>query len=637
MTVGEAPPCSVKNPDVSDVVCPACWSWSPIGQRSTCKKCGVRLLHANGRPVADLVAPQEPAAPGVAAGPREMHGAPAAPSQPAEAAASRRPHGFLRAIAGAGVALLVAGTFTGAILGLRFLHGSADSMVGKAPSDSIAYVNINLDPSAAQKLAIASLLNKFPGLSGSSRDGTVNSWIDSALTGSGLNHNDVRPWLGSQISLVALPGSGSTGGSPVDVVSLLASDNDTSAQAMFDKLRSSPRGSGLQWTVSTYDGVTISSSTGPQTLVYAINRGTVLIGNDLSGVHDVLDTTTGKHASIESTSDYTTVQSQLPRDRVASLFVDMPAITNALKATSGAPSAASAPALTGFDAYRGIGAVVVVSSTGVSVDAVQDYDSSQLTSDQRAVLGAPSHLNGSLALMPSSVYGFLTVAGLPAGLRTLLDPSSATAAAIRPALDQLGITGSSGIIDHLSGDAGFEVDSLPGTKTPAGGVLFEVDSASAARTFLSSLPGKVCALTGGACSPGEQTTQAYRGADITSVSVSGAGVSGVTVSFAVSGNWAMIATSADEVKAMLDAQRGGGIAASSTFSAVGAQTGTSNASMFYLDIHAVVSAVRGVLPPDAAATFDQNVAPYLSPFQALGVSSQNAGDHTSSTMFLLIS
>jgi len=59
--------------------------------------------------------------------------------------------------------------------------------------------------------------------------------------------------------------------------------------------------------------------------------------------------------------------------------------------------------------------------------------------------------------------------------------------------------------------------------------------------------------------------------------------------------------------------------------------------MFYLDIHAVVSAVRGILPADLRATFDAKVAPYVNPFRAVGASSQNSSDHATTTLFLLIS
>jgi Protein of unknown function (DUF3352) len=556
-----------------------------------------------------------------------------APQPPlADATSPRERSRVFRALAAAGVAIAVAGAITTGILAFRFVHGSADSLVRMAPDDAIAYLNINLDPSGGQKLAIASLFNKFPGLSDSARDSTINSWLDTALGPDGLNHNDVRPWLGSEMSVVALPAHAANQ-SPQFVV-VLASADDARAQAMFAKFRAGTLGSTLHWTSTTYDGATITSGAGAEPGAYAIADGSVIIGSDPSSVETALDTASGKRPDLASTSDYATVQAQLPSDRVASLFVDMPAVTKAISSGLAASGADVTQTLAGLRAYRGIGAAMVVSSTGVTINAVQDYDPAKLTGSQRASLAVAPHVNGALNLIPSSAYGFAAISGLSDELHTLIDSFSGVST-VQSALDQLGITGSSGIIGHLRGDAAIEVDSTPGNGAPAGAVLFQVDSTSAANAFLSSLASKVCTLTM-ACAPGHATTQVYNGVTITTEGLAGT-PSGLSPSFAVRGDWAIIASSSDEVKSVLDAARSGGVTTSPRFAAVAGETGTSDTSTFYLDIHRIVAAVRGQLSPADAATFDQKVAPYVSHLQALGVSSQNASDHTSSTFFLLIS
>lgn len=660
------------NAVVADLVCcPNCWKWAPLGQRATCKKCGTLLVHADGRGVAqpvpqEVVATPPPPLPSVApialaqvpplaplappAPPATAVNAPAPPAMPpnppappqfaelmppplAEVETPRGRSRVFRALAATVVAAAVAGAITTGILAFRFVHGSADSLVRMAPDDTIAYVNVNLDPSAGQKLAIASLLSKFPGLSDSARDSTINAWLDTALGPDGLSHDDVRPWLGPEMSVVALPAHAGVADQSPQVVVLLASADDSRAQAMFDKFRGGPIGSSLHWTSTTYDGSTINSGSGAEPGAYAIADGAVIISSDPSGVETVLDTANGKHADVASTSDYTTVQAQLPSDRVASLFVDMPAITKAISSSSIANGPGMTQTLTGLEAYRGIGAAMVVSSTGVTVNAVQDYDPAKLTSAQRASLAVAPHVNGALSFVPANAYGFVAVGGLGGELRSLIDSFSAVST-IQPVLDQLGITGSAGIIDHLRGDAAIEVDSTPGNGAPAGAVVFEVDSASAAKTFLGSLASKVCALTT-ACTPGQQTTQVYKGVDITTVGPAGA-ANGLSPSFAVRGDWAIIASSTAEVKSVLDAAGGSGVTTSSRFAAVASETGTNNTTTFYLDIHRIVGALRGKLSPADAATFDQKVAPYVSHLQALGMSSQNASDHTSSAFFLLI-
>ncbi len=99
---------------------------------------------------------------------------------------------MFRTLAGGGIAILVAGGVAAAILTFSFLRGSADSMVTLAPSDTSVYVNLDLNPSGGQQLALNSILGKFPGLGGSSRDATINQWLDGALHSAGLSHTDIR-------------------------------------------------------------------------------------------------------------------------------------------------------------------------------------------------------------------------------------------------------------------------------------------------------------------------------------------------------------------------------------------------------------------------------------------------------------
>src|SRR5579859_7918956 len=185
---------------------------------------------------------------------------PPPPPDSVEAPAVARQHSkAFRAVAGGAIAVVVAGGVAAAVLTFSFLRGSADSMVAFAPSDTSVYVNLDLDPSGGQKLALNGILSKFPGLGGS-RDATINQWLDSALQPAGLSHADVRTWLGSQLSLVVL---GSTGDVTPAEVALMSSTNDTAAQAMFAKYKSGPLGHTQRWTTATYDGVTVNAGQDP--------------------------------------------------------------------------------------------------------------------------------------------------------------------------------------------------------------------------------------------------------------------------------------------------------------------------------------------------------------------------------------
>ncbi len=276
---------------------------------------------------------------------------PAPPSLNVESEATSDDEGHsrvFRAVAGSAIAILVAGGVAAAVLAFGFIRGSADSMVTFAPSDTAVYVNVDLQPSAGQQLALNDIVGKFPGLSGSSRDATINHWLDSGLRPSGLSHSDVRAWLGSQVSLIVLKSS--DGAIPAEV-SLLASTNDTAAQAMFAKYKSGPTGQPLRWTVATYDGVTVNVGQDPSggTQAWAITGHTVIAATSETAVDEVIDTSQGKHASLTSQADYTAVQAQVPSDRVAFLYVDVPQVSALI------PSTAVAGAASSLRGYRGSG------------------------------------------------------------------------------------------------------------------------------------------------------------------------------------------------------------------------------------------------------------------------------------------
>jgi hypothetical protein len=124
---------------------------------------------------------------------------------------------------------------------------------------------------------------------------------------------------------------------------------------------------------------------------------------------------------------------------------------------------------------------------------------------------------------------------------------------------------------------------------------------------------------------------------ISSVPVSGAGGSGVQPSWAVSNGWAIIGSSPAEVRAVLDSHASGStIGTSSSYQAVTAHVGTSNNGMLYVDVPAVLRAIRTALPPGAQASYDSGAAPYFDHFGALELATRNASDHVAFTLFVQI-
>lgn len=533
------------------------------------------------------------------------------------------------------IALVVVAGTVGGILGFRLLGGSADSLVSMAPSDSIVYVNLHLDPSGGQKLALNGLLDKFPSLSGSSRDNTINGWLDSALQSTGLTHNDVRPWLGNDISVVvpasALNSSSSSSGGTPDLAVLVSSTNDGAAQAAVDKLRQKS-GGGEQWSTSSYDGVTLTTSSGDQSAVFAVTDHALIIGTTASATDQVIDTAQGKHAALQSNGNYSKALGEVPSDRIALLYVD--AGTALQQATKGAGQIFGQQPLAGLQAVQGIALAVVAQSNGISITGAEDYDTSKMTADQKAQLNAAPHANSSLAFMPRSAYAAVTLTGLKDTISSAVNQfGSALGLDLNSILQQIGITGPNGILSHLNGDAGAELSTA---SQPLGGTLVVgTDSDSAAQQFVTSLMTFACG--GQACDPTQVTQQQDGDAVISSLPGDVLGISGIQPSWAVYHGWMIVGSSPDQVKAALDADRSGATLSSNpNYSAVMSQVGGSNNGAVYVDIQQLLTVIRGSLSPDDQHTFDTNVAPNVKPLKAFGAAEHNASDHVTINMFTLI-
>lgn len=575
---------------------------------------------------------------------------PPPPPPPTDAASSRpaggvlRPSRHFRAIAITAAAVVVAVAAAGGILALRAFSGSGDSLVSMVPSDTAVYVNVNFDPPASQKLAVQGLLNKFPALNDQSRSATINGWLDTAFSSSGLNHNDISPWLGSELSIAIpasavssfTPSAGVSSSSSPGVTVLIASKDDAKAQAALDKFRTGPVGRTNQWTTSAHDGVTVTSAAGNGTGgAYALANHTVIFTSNSEGADAVIDTAHGKRANLLSSDTFTTVESQLPTDRLALVYMDLPALVRQFAASVGS-AAGGQGQLSAAQAYGGLGVALVARSDGIEFDGTENYNASKLTADQRAQLGIAPHTNGSLAFVPRSALGFFALTGLQQTLKSVLTTVAPAGSSIDSTLQQFGVTGSGGIITHLSGDAGVEVDQAPGQTLPTGALLFDTDSTTAAQAFLDNLMSSVCRQSS-VCDPSQVTRQVDNGVTISSVAVSAAGGSGVQPSWAVSNGWAIIGSSAAEVRAVLDSNASGStIRTSPSYQAVTSHVGTSNNGVLYVDVPAVLRAVRAALPPSAQASYDSSAAPYLDHFGAVELATRNASDHMTFTLFMQI-
>ena len=233
----------------------------------------------------DVVESHPHAAPGNASD--VLPGAPVAPP-------SRRRGRWLALGAGAGAVMVVAAG--GVAVGMSLSGGGAQPE-DLVPASAVAYFDVDLDPSAGQKVDAVRFLRHFPSADETLGDaGDLRSLLARAFTGSSVDYaTQIQPWLGSRYGVAVVP-AGSVGGPTVEAV-LQVRDEDAARQ---DLPRILP--AGAEFMVS--DGFAVITS-GPASATSLVSQA---------------------HAhSLAKSARFT--QALAPYgDGVASFYVDVPAV-----------------------------------------------------------------------------------------------------------------------------------------------------------------------------------------------------------------------------------------------------------------------------------------------------------------------
>ena len=142
----------------------------------------------------------------------EIHsGLPSAPAEP-DAGGRRVRKGLL--LAGATAGVLVLGGTGYAVA--TYVSGGGAQPEEVLPADTLAVVKLDLDPAAGQKMAVSSLLDRFPSLTSAEDDDDLRKTLVTPLLADnewGLTYErDVEPWLGNRMAVAAVPDPGSEAG-----------------------------------------------------------------------------------------------------------------------------------------------------------------------------------------------------------------------------------------------------------------------------------------------------------------------------------------------------------------------------------------------------------------------------------------
>jgi len=164
----------------------------------------------------------------------------------------------------AAVAVIAAGG--AAVAAFNAFNGGGAQPEDVLPASTIAFVKVDLDPSAGQKIELYKLLQKFPRsaqLQGTDTD--FGGWLVRRLLESGSGSStlsyaaDVQPWLGQRFAVATVPSSTVPG--TVDDLVVLQESDDTAAAAALEKIRHASSSRGFDYAFA--DGYVVVSPQSP--------------------------------------------------------------------------------------------------------------------------------------------------------------------------------------------------------------------------------------------------------------------------------------------------------------------------------------------------------------------------------------
>jgi hypothetical protein len=295
-------------------------------------------------------------------------------------------------------------------------------------------------------------------------------------------------------------------------------------------------------------------------------------------------------------------------------------------------TSSSSAGLDELNAVQGVGAALTAQSNGFVLSGTETFDPSKLTSAEKAALQAGSHQNTTLAFTPAQAFGVFAIAGFDKSASAVISELDSIYPSLTSALDELGVTGNSGILNKLTGDVGVELEPATGTIPVDGALLVGTNDGAAMQTFLDSLPSVITQADPSLTLSVQRTT--YKGTVIGSLSVGGSVSLPDQPSWAVYQGMGIIASSPAGVMAAMDARDGQNITSSSGYSdAIPADQGSS-ADMVYVNLQSILQYVRNQLSASDRLAFDLEIAPITNHLTEFSVTGQSGSNSSTFRVFL---
>jgi hypothetical protein len=587
--------------------------------------------------------PQQPVEPAPLAGSDPEQGPAAAMPAAVEGVALQpvatgRSHRFRWAIAGAVVLVVALVTAAGAFV-LSGASGTKSLTADVAPKSTTAFMEFRIDLPGDQHQKLADFMSHFPGFADRAQfDGGLDE-IFNKLTRTVVPDlaytSAFKPWMEGEVSVAALPGSGTIGipplgglfsggaaGGPTSMVMapreegivIVALKDRAAAQAWIDGELASVH---VTTTSQTYAGETMYTLTGADQGAYALTSQDLIVGT-VDGVKAALDSKT--NGSLADDADYQAAMKSLSGDVLARFYMSPRATVQPYAGFLGglmqAAGTTSTPDLSRLPAW-----------IAGSVRAESDRMVMELTVSSGDT-GSGNHTSAIAPYLPGATVAVVEAHSVGSKLAKVLDGISSLgdmgggSAELQQVTAALGLIGG---VDWIQ-DAAVAVTDTNGSV--GGGLVVQTTDASTAQGKVALLTNAV-ALAGGTLGL-TSSSETYNGHTITVIKRPADptnGMPAVEIGVTTKDNMIVAGYGDSFAKEVIDTTQSTALSAQSDYRAVMDAVGASNAGSCYVNVPALEDQL-GQMAVDPT-NWNTNYKPYFDHLGGIGFASI---DGSSSTM-----
>jgi hypothetical protein len=543
---------------------------------------------------------------------------------PAEAPGPGQPSRRRWALAIGVIALLVVGVL---IVALLARQGNVAAAAPRyLPATTVQYLDVRFDLPGDQRQEVAELLSRFPGFEDASTlelkaDDTFDRLVGEATDGEASYTADIKPWFGGQVAMAVagLPDIGSLitgggqGGLELPLVGLISVKDATAAETAVGRVAAEAQAAGLTvvsadveghptWTFSD-DGAT---DAGDRSATVTLTNDMLVVGMDPDVVAESVQLGTQGGATLAGSQAFEEATAGLPAARLSTLYID----GTALRLAAGA--AASVPGLE-----------VVLAAVPESIaGALTVKDGAVVLTGRSVARDGASPLTEARSTLadrvPAATLAFAETRAVGAVVGSFLGgitSEQGTEAFGLPVETIEGLLGAD-LEDLFAWVGDVAIVGLADDGAPAAALVVAVTDQAAAQQRVEQLTAalQLAAISGGMT----LTSSEAAGTTITTVTVSQDGRD-VPLSFALGEGVFVLGYGEASVRTILTVTPETALAADAAYQATMAAAGPStNAGSAYVDMSGLRAAIEPSVPAGQRDRYEQEVKPWLLPFDQLG-------------------